>query len=115
MKADLPAIPQNATLPQWQSYLAEVVAARGWDQVSELELFLLLNEEIGEFAKALRKARNLFDQEGVSTGATEAREELSDELADIFSYVLDLANRLEIDLDKAFRNKEEKNRSRSWS
>ncbi len=114
MSPDLPPIPEEASLSQWQSYLAKVVQARGWDKASELELFLLLNEEIGEFAKALRKSRDLFNQEGVAAGAEQSRQELADELADIFSYVLDLANRLEIDLETAFRDKERKNRERSW-
>ncbi len=39
---------------------------------------------------------------------------LEEEFADVLSYLLDLANTYHIDLEKAFREKEEINKSRKW-
>ena len=122
MSNELPPLPSSATLTQWQTYIAQTVAARGWNRASELEIFLLFSEEVGEFAKAFRRFRRLFaervtedrsaDCDSVDLGP--AREEMAEELADVFSYLLDLAGRLEIDLEQAFIAKEKLNRQRDW-
>ena len=121
-KDDLPALPTSATLSQWQAYMAQMVAARGWDRASDLEIFLLFSEEVGEFAKAFRRFRRLFAERVIEDRAADmesvdmspAREEMAEELADVFSYLLDLAGRLEIDLEAAFVAKEKVNRNRDW-
>lgn len=122
MHNELPRLPTTATLTQWQTYVSQTVAARGWNQASELEIFLLFSEEVGEFAKAFRRYRRLFVErvnedrpaycDTVDTQA--AHQEMSEELADIFSYLLDLSSRLDIDLEQAFIAKEKKNRQRDW-
>jgi NTP pyrophosphatase (non-canonical NTP hydrolase) len=40
--------------------------------------------------------------------------ELEEEFADVLSYLLDLANYFQIDLEKAFREKEQVNEGRTW-
>ena len=109
---NLPDIPDGATIKQWQDYMAELVKARGWDKASDLEIFLLLTEEVGELAKAYRRHRALFT-EGPSDSDTRA--ELAGELADVMSYLLDIAQRLDIDLESALVDKEHHNRGREWS
>ena len=102
--------------------MAQMVAARGWDSASDLEIFLLFSEEVGEFAKAFRRFRRLFTERVTedraagmdSVDLAPAREEMAEELADVFSYLLDLAGRLEIDLEAAFVAKEKVNRNRDW-
>lgn len=119
---NLPEIPVNASLQEWQAYVQSVVSARGWNKASDLEVFLLFSEEVGEFAKAFRRYRKLFSErvsedrfaEPDSIDVGGPKQEMADELADILSYLLDLANRLEIDLETAFRDKELKNQSRDW-
>jgi NTP pyrophosphatase (non-canonical NTP hydrolase) len=120
--AKLPPLPATATLRQWQEYVAGTVAARGWDRASELEIFLLFSEEVGEFAKAFRRFRRLFAERITEDRAADfesidvqpARQEMAEELADVLSYLLDLAGRLEIDLEQAFVEKEKSNRRRDW-
>lgn len=111
---DLPDIPERATLSDWQDYMGRLVKARGWDKASDLEIFLLLTEEVGELAKAFRRHRALF-AEPEKIRAEDTREELAGELADVLSYLLDISHRLDIDLDVALRNKEHINRTREWS
>lgn len=90
--------------------MAEVCRARGWDQADDLETFLLFSEEVGELAKAIRNERGLFAE-----SARPATSGLAEEMADVLSYLLDLANRFGVDLEAAFRAKEEVNQARNWS
>ena len=40
--------------------------------------------------------------------------EVAHEIADVFGYILDIANHLDIDLEQAFRDKEVINNGRAW-
>ncbi|MEO1651940.1 MAG: MazG nucleotide pyrophosphohydrolase domain-containing protein [Bacteroidota bacterium] len=102
---------ENPSLSDLQEYLKNVAQERGWTKSSDLELFLLLSEEVGELAKAIRNRRGLFREEGKKYPP----EELEAEMADVLSYLLDLANHFNIDLETAFRSKEKKNAQRAWS
>lgn len=122
MESSLPDLPASATLREWQTYVAQTVLARGWNQASDLEVFLLFSEEVGEFAKAFRRYRQLFverieEDRPASMDLplqAETQNNLAEELADIQSYLLDLAERLGIDLEQALVAKEKRNRLRSW-
>lgn len=82
---------------------------RGFDKNSIVEEMLLLTEEIGELAKVVRQAHGMHIDKNSSVGGA------AEELADVLSYVLSLSNYLGVDLEKAFREKEEKNKKRTWS
>ena len=86
-----------------------MIIARGFDKETLPELFILLMEECGELAKAVRKSKTniKFDQT-----SKEYRVDL--EAADVFMYLLDICNHLNIDLEKAFREKEAINANRNW-
>ncbi|MEZ4685489.1 MAG: MazG nucleotide pyrophosphohydrolase domain-containing protein [Bacteroidia bacterium] len=98
-------------LPSLQQYVHDVCKARGWDSATNLETFLLFTEEVGELARAIRKQHALFIKKGTDS---ESKQALAEEFADVFSYLLDLANRYEIDLYEAFCAKEEVNAGRDW-
>ena len=116
IERQLPDIPQTATLTEWQTYVSELVKARAWDKASDLEIFLLFTEEVGELAKAFRRHRELFAESGqVKTEASKLKEELASEMADVLSYLLDLAQRMDINLESAVIQKENFNRSRHLS
>ncbi len=102
--------PDSPSLPQLQSYLARVCSERGWDTADDLETFLLFSEEVGELAKAIRNARQLFSEKDRPPS-----HHLAEEMADVLSYLLDLANRFEVDLETALRAKEKVNQQRRWS
>ena len=70
---------------------------------------MYLSEEVGESAKAARQLMNSRVDEKSD------RYELGHELADVLSYILDIANRFGIDLEKAYWEKEEINKKRTWS
>jgi NTP pyrophosphatase (non-canonical NTP hydrolase) len=97
------------TLSDLQSYLAEVCQKRGWTKDSPAEKFVLFMEEIGELAKAMRNAAGLYAER-----AKPQQHSLEEEFADVLSYLLDLANAYQVNLEQAFREKEAINASRAW-
>jgi len=73
------------------------------------DTLLLMVEEVGELAKEVRK------HTGMEIDATAPREvNLDLELADVFIYVLALANALDIDLAVAYRAKMIQVAGRVW-
>jgi len=101
-------LPGNPTIAEYQQYLKEVVVERGFDKETVSEVFTILMEEVGELAKAIRKAN------GQKVYKDSKHHAVEEEAADVLFMLLDLANRLDIDLAKAFKAKEVKNNSRTW-
>ena len=104
--ADLPTHP---TLPVLQQYMDEICKERGWNKDNYAEKFLLFTEEVGELAKAIRKNQGLYQEK-----AKQKHLGLEEEFADVLSYLLDLANYFQVDLETAFREKEQLNATRIW-
>jgi NTP pyrophosphatase (non-canonical NTP hydrolase) len=73
-----------------------------------------MGEEVGELFKAVRKYNKLYD-EGPSTPTEQARAHVAEELVDVFNYLLAVANRVGVDLEQAFREKNALNQKRTWS
>lgn len=102
---------ENPNLSDYQHYMKTICAERGWDKANTLQTWLLFTEEVGELAKAIRDTNGLFQEKD----KTDIRENLEGEFADVLSYVFDLANQLDVDLEEAFRKKEAINAKRNWS
>ena len=68
----------------------------------------MLMEECGELAKAARK------DAGIKVDDSSTTRHVTYEAADVFIILLSLCNVLKIDLEKAFRDKEEINKKRIW-
>ena len=102
-------LPDHPTLKDLQQYMDEVCEERGWVKDTYSEKFLLFIEEVGELAKAMRKSAGLYDEK-----EKQKNFELEEEFADVLSYLLDLANCFQVDLEKAFREKEQINEGRTW-
>jgi NTP pyrophosphatase (non-canonical NTP hydrolase) len=104
----MPRLADHPTLPDYQRYVAELEEERGFADQTVLEKCLLLGEEVGELFKTIREAT------GMSVDTQTAVSPVADELADVFIMLCSIANRAGVDLDTAFRAKEEKNRERTW-
>ncbi len=102
-------LPEHPTLMDLQAYVDATCKERGWTKDNYAEKFLLFTEEVGELAKAIRKDAGLYDEK-----AKPQRFALEEEFADVLSYLLDLANYFHIDLEQAFREKEQLNQGRTW-
>lgn len=99
----------KTTLKEIQTHLDQVCKDKGWDKNSVPEVFILFSEEIGELAKAIRKMTG-FKKES----STPDRKNLEEEFADVFNYLLELANRFDVDLTKAYFEKHRINEKRKW-
>ncbi len=102
-------LPEKPALNDYQHLIKQLVSERGFDKETVAEVFMLLMEEVGEFAKAARKAS------GVKVDKESKIHDLEEEAADVFWLLIDLCNRLDIDLEQAFLDKEIKNQKRQWS
>lgn len=103
-------VDNNSSLKDIQKHLELTCKENGWDKNSITEVFLLFSEEQGELAKAIRKSTGFKGEkrpEGID-------QNLKEELADVFNYLLEIANRFGVDLTAAYIEKFEKNKKRTW-
>lgn len=98
----------NASLAEIQGYIASMCEQRGFSDESLADSFIMLTEEVGELAKSLRPLR------GVTIADDSQKREAGHEAADVFWMLMCVCNKLDIDLEAAFRSKEEKNATRVW-
>lgn len=109
-------LPEGAPMREYQRYVHALEAMHGWLDVDLVHNCFLMGEEVGELFKAVRRARRMFEEGGAPTGdASARRDEVADELVDVLNYLLAIANRLDIDLEEAFRRKNAANQARTWS
>jgi len=104
----MPELNNKPTLSDFQKYVSELEKERGFSSQTIIDKCLLLGEEVGELFKAIRKT------EGLAIDSNSQFTEVGDELTDVLIYLCAIANRKGIDLEEAFRNKEEKNKKRVW-
>lgn len=104
----MPQLEEKPKLADFQKYVTKLEIERNFIEQTTIDKCLLLGEEVGELFKAVRKS------EGLSVDSNSTFTEIGDELADIFIYLCAIANRKGIDLEEAFRVKEEKNKQRTW-
>lgn len=101
----------NNSLNEVQSYIREVIKIRGFSNESADKKMLLLIEEVGELAKAIRKEKTnmAIDKNKINNYDT-----VESEIADVFIVLVSLCNVLDIDLFKALKDKEKENVYRNW-
>lgn len=104
----MPTLKPNPTLSDIQEYVVQLEKERGFAEQTVLQKCLMLGEEIGELFKAIRK------QENIKVGSHSKFGSIDEELADVIIFICSIANRYNIDLEKAFRDKEEVNHTRIW-
>jgi len=100
---------QNPTFADFQKYVQQLEEERGFSEQGVLQKCLMLGEEIGELFKAIRK------KEKIKIDHNSKFSSIDGELVDVIIYLCAIANRFDIDLEKAFRDKEEINKNRIWS
>lgn len=105
----MPDLGPGPTLADIQKYVAELERERGFAHQDVLKKCLLLGEEVGELFKAIRK------HEQMSIDPDSKTSSVSDELADVIIMMCSIANRLDVNLEAAFRQKEEINKRRNWT
>ena len=104
----MPNLKEKPTLGDIQKYVIELEKERGFTEDNVLKKCLMLGEEVGELFKSIRKS------EKIKIDYNSKFSSVDEELADIIIFICSLANRFKIDLEKAFRDKEEINKKRLW-
>ena len=109
LEEELSKLNEKSSISEVQEYINKMIKERGFDKETKQDVMLLLTEEVGELAKEVRKSTNIKMDE------TQSRQEkLSDEIADVFMYVLAMCRVANVDLLDALVEKEKKNLNRIW-
>lgn len=101
---------KQMTLDQIQNYMLNISQIRGFTHETSAETMLILLEEVGELAKALRKHSGLkVDHTRLASYGN-----LKHEIADVCICLMMLANKCHINLFEALDEKEQINSQRTW-
>ncbi len=99
---------KNSTIKEAQLHVAHATKQRGFDHETDIERILLMVEEVGELAKAVRK------NSGIKIDPKSDKYHIRLEIADILFYLFHISNYYNIDLAEAFVEKEKINSKRTW-
>lgn len=102
---------EKNTLQEVQQYIKNVIKIRGFSNQKIEKTMLLLLEEVGELAKSIRKnATNM----SIDNSKINHYDTIESEVADVFIVLSSICNKLNIDLYKALKDKEQENIKRTW-
>ena len=91
-------------LKQYQDKLAKFAKERNWDQFhSPKNLSMALSGEVGELVELFQWLTE--EKSKIESLGDDMVSRVKEELADIFIYLLRLADKLNVDLEAAVRNK----------
>ena len=99
------------SLSEIQTYIEKVIDLRGVSTTKPELMMLLLTEEVGELAKAVRKDLTSIP---VDQDKLKNYDSVENELADVFIVLTSFCNVLGVDLFEAVKNKEAANIKRHW-
>ena len=99
----------NSNLNEIQKYITKMMEVNGFNN-TPLELLCYLTEEVGELAKEIRKNESNMEMDINKKYSSN----IKDELADVFIYVLTIADKYNIDLLDALKRKETITLERTW-
>lgn len=102
----------NNTLKEVQDYIKKVIKLRGFSEQNIEKSMLLLTEEIGELAKAIRKDKTSM---AIDKSKLKNYDTIESEIADVFIVLCSICNKLNIDLFLALKQKEKENIERKWN
>ncbi|MCL2854931.1 MAG: hypothetical protein FWE21_04860 [Defluviitaleaceae bacterium] len=108
----LDKLTRKSSLTEVQEYIKTVLDLRGFSDESIQESMLILLEEVGELAKAVRKGHTKMS---VDADKMQSYDTVESEVADVFVVLLAVCNKLGINLLDALVEKERQNCSRNWT
>lgn len=102
---------ENNSLNEIQDYIRKMITIRGFSKQRVQDKMLLLLEETGELAKAIRKT---LPEASIDYDKIENYTDIEEEIADVFIVLVSICNRLNINLYDAMKKKEAENIKRQW-
>jgi NTP pyrophosphatase (non-canonical NTP hydrolase) len=109
-QVEIARVDEHSSLDSLQAYMKSMAAVRGFDAETPEQVLILLVEEVGELAKAMRARLGLLMSAG-----DRSEKSIRLELADCLIYVLHMANQTGVRLISAFKEKERLNSKIKWS
>ena len=103
---------KESSINEIQNYIKKIMEIRDFNKEKSSEKILLLIEEVGELAKAIRKNENKL---GIDKTKEYNYSSIESEIADVFIVLLSICDVLNINLFRAFLEKEKENIQRIWS
>lgn len=109
-------LPPGAAMRAYQDYVYALEEQHGWLDVDLVHNCFLMGEEVGELFKAVRKVEKLYNQaDAAPASKADLTADVGEEIVDVMNYLIAIANRLDIDLEAAFRAKNLRNQTRTWT
>lgn len=108
----------TSSLYEIQTYIKEIIDIRGFGNQNIEQTMLLLTEEVGELAKAIRKDATTMSSDKSKLYNYDS---IESEVADVFIVLTSICNKLNIDMFKALEEKEKEkekekiNTNRNWT
>lgn len=84
------------SLNYYKTETEKVCRSKGWDRAPLDTVWLLLSEEVGELASAIRQYKKMYKKTNLKK---ERGTDVMMEMGDVFSYLFQLADMLNVDLD----------------
>ena len=84
-------------LNQYKADTELICKQKGWTNATVDTVWLLLSEEIGELASAIRQYKKTYKKTGLKK---DRGTDVMMEMGDVFSYLFQLSYMLDVDLDK---------------
>ena len=100
----LSELEKTNNLNEIQNYIKQVIDIRGLESQTVLENMLLLSEEVGELAKAIRKETKSMS---VDTEKLYNYDTIESEIADVFIVLNNISNKLNINIFDSLVKKRE--------
>lgn len=111
-KSLLKLLSKKDSLSDVQNYVKQVNELRGFQNQELQDTMLLLTEEIGELAKAIRKD---YTDMKVDVNKLSNYGSIESEIADVFYVLSCVCNKLDINILDALKKKEAENVNRVWN
>ena len=84
-------------LNDYRDFTRDLCVTKGWNSVPVNTVWLLLTEEVGELASAIRQHQRNFKKSNLKKIKGT---DIQMEMGDVFSYLFQLASMLDIDMDE---------------
>tara|TARA_B110000914_G_C15468000_1_gene449237 strand:+ start:290 stop:643 length:354 start_codon:yes stop_codon:yes gene_type:complete len=98
---DIPSLlSKQMSLNYYKTETEKICKKKGWDRAAVDTVWLLLTEEFGELASAIRQYKKTFKKTNLKK---ERGTDVMMEMGDVFSYLFQLAHMLNVDLDQMWK------------
>ena len=88
------------SLNYYKTETEKICKSKGWDRAVVDTVWLLLTEEFGELASAIRQYKKTFKKSNLKK---ERGTDVMMEMGDVFSYLFQLAHMLNVDLEQMWK------------